>query len=186
MGLVFSPLIKYFANALSHRGGADNEDALDGIDDTWNGLLLWSAIHHPVETGALAFLKTPNFCLSVDVIPCARREENQASPTNRLTLHYIAESGLGVLLPSIVPNNIKFSDGWSYGLVDEIGEAGQKKSAKNFCFGPCSKRWRPSLPAKGNVSQDVLRTFFFMGHAGRPGRPEAANRRRAKARRRYR
>ena len=43
--------------------------------------------------------------MSVDDIPYARREENQASPTNRLTLHYIVESGLGLLLPSIVPNN---------------------------------------------------------------------------------
>lgn len=43
--------------------------------------------------------------MSVDDIPYARTEENQASPTNRLTLHYIVESGLGVLLPSIIPNN---------------------------------------------------------------------------------
>ena len=43
--------------------------------------------------------------MSVDDIPYARTEENQASPTNRLTLHYIVESGLGILLPSIVPNN---------------------------------------------------------------------------------
>jgi len=41
----------------------------------------------------------------VDDIPYARTEENQASPTNRLTLHHIVESGLGILLPSIVPNN---------------------------------------------------------------------------------
>jgi hypothetical protein len=53
----FSPLIKYIANALSHRSEGDNKDELDGIDDTRNGLLLWSAIHHPVGTGALAFLK---------------------------------------------------------------------------------------------------------------------------------
>ena len=43
--------------------------------------------------------------MSVDDIPYARKEENQANPTNRLTLHHIVESGLGVLLPSIVPNN---------------------------------------------------------------------------------
>jgi hypothetical protein len=36
-------------------------------------------------------------------------------------------------------NTVQFSDGWSYDLVDEIGEAGQRKSAKNVCFGPCSQ-----------------------------------------------
>ena len=48
--------------------------------------------------------KTPNFGLSVDDIPYARTEENQASPTNRLTVHHIVDSGIGVMLP-IVPNN---------------------------------------------------------------------------------
>lgn len=43
--------------------------------------------------------------MSVDDIPYARTEKNQASPTNRLTLHHIVESDLGILLPSIVPNN---------------------------------------------------------------------------------
>ncbi|KXN83943.1 hypothetical protein AN958_00786 [Leucoagaricus sp. SymC.cos] len=96
----------YIRNALSHRSETDIVDELDGIDDTRNGLLLWSPLHRPFGAGALTFLKTPNFYLDVDDIPYnPPREENQASPASRLTLHYIVDSGLGRMLPGIVPNN---------------------------------------------------------------------------------
>lgn len=49
-------------------------------------------------------------------------------------------------------NAVQFSDGWSYGLVDEIGEAGQRKSAKNYCFGPCSQ-----VPGVGGFGKSRLR-----------------------------
>jgi hypothetical protein len=81
--------------------------------------------------------KTPNFGLSVDDIPFARTEENQASPTNRLTLHYIVDSGLGVMLPSNVPNN---SD------LREPGDTSQWPPAiiVNLCYASAAlKAWAP-------------------------------------------
>lgn len=44
--------------------------------------------------------------LSVNDIPRnVRTEENQTIATNRITVHHIVDSGLGILLPPIVPNN---------------------------------------------------------------------------------
>ena len=47
--------------------------------------------------------KTPNFCLSIDDNP--PRQENRTSQTSRLTLQYINDSRLGLLLPATIPNN---------------------------------------------------------------------------------
>ena len=124
----FSPLIKYIADVLNHRSGADNVDKLDGIDDTRNGLLLLCSLCRQFEFGALVFLKvscrllsncfvsfcetkypkTSNFFISIDDIPynpLAPRQENRTSQTSHLMLQYINDSSLGLLLPATIPSN---------------------------------------------------------------------------------
>ncbi|KAI9568229.1 hypothetical protein HD554DRAFT_2261547 [Boletus coccyginus] len=81
----------------------DSMDPLNSIDDARNGLLLNVIFHRPLDLCQLAFLKTPNFALTVDDIPY-RQPPNAGSPPNRLTLQHIKPSELG-LLSQITPHN---------------------------------------------------------------------------------
>ncbi|KAF8341039.1 hypothetical protein F5887DRAFT_1076780 [Amanita rubescens] len=98
----------YMSNLIRHRGEAyDYVDDIDDIDDTRNGLLLLSLLHLSFGAGELAFLKTPNFALTVDDIPyCPRRGANEASPDSRLTLHYFVDPlQLGDMITNNAPRN---------------------------------------------------------------------------------
>ena len=117
-------LIKYISNVVHHRGGPDVYDIND-INDTRNGLLLSSLLHHPFGAGKIAFLKvccyfhpgycilklkysqTPNFGLTVDDIPYNQpKAADEEGPASRLTLHHIVDlPRLGRLIPGIAPHN---------------------------------------------------------------------------------
>lgn len=95
----------YILNVVNHRGGTDDSaDDINDINDTRNGLLLISLLHRPFGAGELAFLKTPNFALTVDDIPYHPPQEE--SPASRLTLQYFVDLPLlGVVIPDIAPHN---------------------------------------------------------------------------------
>ncbi|KAF8695511.1 hypothetical protein AX14_001769 [Amanita brunnescens Koide BX004] len=83
------------SNAVRHRGGTDGSaDDINDINDTRNGILLSNLLRQPFGSGKLAFLRTPNFVLSVDDIPYEPlKDEDQQSPASRLTLHHFANLG---------------------------------------------------------------------------------------------
>ena len=129
--------------------------------------------------------------MSVDDISYARTEENQASLTNCLTLHYIVESGLGVLLPSIVPNN---SD------LREPGDTGQWPPAMVvdlFYASAALKAWAPKAfiqnawaMAKGanynNPDDDISdgidpNLYIPPGYSARQRRLDARNEKKTRA-----
>ncbi|KIL59038.1 hypothetical protein M378DRAFT_15139 [Amanita muscaria Koide BX008] len=98
----------YILNIVHHRGGTDDSaDGLNDINDTRNGLLLINFLHRPFGAGKLAFLKTPNFALTVDDIPYHQpKEADGESPASRLTLHHFVDSPLlGVVIPKFAPHN---------------------------------------------------------------------------------
>jgi hypothetical protein len=51
------PSIKYMSNLFDHRHEAySSKDRLDDIDDTRNGILLYSGFHCSLDKGRIAFL----------------------------------------------------------------------------------------------------------------------------------
>jgi hypothetical protein len=118
--------------------------------------------------------------LSVDDIPYARTEENQASPTNRLTLQYIVDSDLGILLPSILTNN---SD------LREPGDTSQWPPAiiVNLCYASAAlNAWGPKAfiqnaraMAKGAYYND--RISDGKDPSARKRRLDARNKKKARA-----
>jgi len=52
-------------NGLSYQHGA--EDKFVGIDNIWNGLLLWVPLLHPLGAGSLALLKVSQIALFCSV-----------------------------------------------------------------------------------------------------------------------
>ncbi|KAF8347189.1 hypothetical protein F5887DRAFT_882206, partial [Amanita rubescens] len=91
-------------NAVRHRGGTD--DSADDINDIRNGLLLTVLLHSLLGAAELAFLKTPNFALTVDDIPTSHRKSRSESPASRLTLHYFVNlPQLGHMIPIHAPQN---------------------------------------------------------------------------------
>lgn len=93
--------LKYMSNVVRHRDGPD--DNMNDINDTRNGLLLANHLHVPFGAGDIAFLKTPNFGLSVADIPY--NPPNAARPASRLTLHHFADLSHGSFIPDIAPHN---------------------------------------------------------------------------------
>jgi len=94
-------------NVVQHRGDVYDCHDINNIDDTRNGLLLLSLLHRPFGAGKLAFLKTPNFALTVNDVPYhPPKEADEESPASRLTLHYFVDLPLlGVTIPNIAPHN---------------------------------------------------------------------------------
>jgi len=78
-------------------------DLLNDINDTRNGILLNTALHPALDKGFIAFLKTPNFALSVDDIPY--QQPHTGSPASRFTLQHLQPSELGVVIPLVAPHN---------------------------------------------------------------------------------
>ncbi|KAI9457852.1 hypothetical protein HD554DRAFT_2197886 [Boletus coccyginus] len=99
------PSIRYMSNLFDHRGEMYGPvDPLDDIDDPRNGILLFTAFHGTLGAGYIAFLKTPNFALTVDDIPC-HQSSNAGSP-NRLTLQHIQPSqSVIAVLGQLCPHN---------------------------------------------------------------------------------
>ncbi|KAI9568219.1 hypothetical protein HD554DRAFT_2314329 [Boletus coccyginus] len=95
----------YMSNLFDHRGEMYGPvDPLDDIDDPRNGILLFTGFHRTLDAGYIAFLKTPNFALTIDDIPC-HQPSNAGSP-NCLTLQHIQPSqSVIAVLPSSCPHN---------------------------------------------------------------------------------
>ncbi|KAI9568598.1 hypothetical protein HD554DRAFT_2191442 [Boletus coccyginus] len=82
----------YMSSLFDHRREMHGPvDPLDGINDTRNGILLNNYLHIALDAGGIAFLKTPNFALTVDDIPY-HQPPDAGSPANRLTLQHISSS----------------------------------------------------------------------------------------------
>ncbi|KAF8692316.1 hypothetical protein AX14_002594 [Amanita brunnescens Koide BX004] len=83
----------YISNVVRHRGGTDDSaDDIDDINDIRNGFLISTLLHRPFGDGRFAFLKTPNFALTVDDIPYEPpKHADQESPATRLTLHHFVD-----------------------------------------------------------------------------------------------
>ncbi|KAF9512168.1 hypothetical protein BS47DRAFT_1394458 [Hydnum rufescens UP504] len=78
----------YISNYVEFRGGPDD---INSIDDP--------------EMDFLAFLKTPNFGLTVDDIPFnPPQTADQGSPASRLTLQHFV-SNMGIVIPLVAPHN---------------------------------------------------------------------------------
>ncbi|KAF8327981.1 hypothetical protein F5887DRAFT_159478 [Amanita rubescens] len=101
-----SNLIKYISNVVHHRG-VPGADEINDINDTRNGLLLVNQLHLPFGSGMMAFLKTPDFGLTVDDIPYnPPHAAGQEGPASRLTLqHFVDSAQLGRVTPVIAPHN---------------------------------------------------------------------------------
>ncbi|KAF8345125.1 hypothetical protein F5887DRAFT_1074770 [Amanita rubescens] len=95
----------YISNVVHHRGGPD--DDINDINDIRNGLLLAYHLHVPFGAGNIAFLKTPNFGLTVDDIPYnPPNAADDEGPASRLTLHHFGGfPQLGCLTPKLAPHN---------------------------------------------------------------------------------
>ncbi|KAF9521125.1 hypothetical protein BS47DRAFT_1335225 [Hydnum rufescens UP504] len=92
----------YISNFMEHRGGPDD---INSIDDPRNGLLLFTSFHGPLGRADVAFLKTPNFGLTVNDIPSnPPRTSDQGSPISRLTLQHFG-SKIGVVVSQFAPHN---------------------------------------------------------------------------------
>ncbi|KAF8345413.1 hypothetical protein F5887DRAFT_1192054 [Amanita rubescens] len=95
----------YISNVVHHRGGPD--DDINDINDTRNGLLLVNQLHFPFGAARIAFLKTPNFGLTVDDIPYNQpNAADEEGPASRLTLHHFVDlPQLGRVIPNLAPHN---------------------------------------------------------------------------------
>ncbi|KAF8556461.1 hypothetical protein OG21DRAFT_636695 [Imleria badia] len=102
----------YMSNLVDSRGETYGpmDPVLNSTNDTRNRILLYVGFHGLLDKGYVAFLKTPNFALTVDDIPSHQPlAPNAGHPGNRLTLQHIQPSQLGGVLPQLVPHN---SDAW--------------------------------------------------------------------------
>ncbi|KAI9574401.1 hypothetical protein HD554DRAFT_2046869 [Boletus coccyginus] len=85
----------YMLNLFRHRHEMyGTVDPLDSINDIRNGILLFVGFHRALDARRLAFLKTPNFALTVGGIPY-HKPPDAGSPENRLTLqHFETDPGV--------------------------------------------------------------------------------------------
>ncbi|KAF9508799.1 hypothetical protein BS47DRAFT_1397510 [Hydnum rufescens UP504] len=76
----------YILNVIHYRGGMDYRDDIQATDDPRNGFLLNLLLHRRLGDGVSAFLKTPNFALTVDNIPSTPAKTSQRGDSNK-SLH---------------------------------------------------------------------------------------------------
>ncbi|KAF9508797.1 hypothetical protein BS47DRAFT_1350045 [Hydnum rufescens UP504] len=97
----------YIVNVINYRGGLDHPEDIQAIDDPRNGFLLNLMLHRLLGDGDSAFLKTPNFALTVDDIPSTPpRQAGMATPASRSTLHHFLDvSTLSAQIHHFSPNN---------------------------------------------------------------------------------